>query len=324
MKKSLLIFLLLTGLVSGQTNLVPNPSFEIFTNCPTTLDQLNYSTGWSSYRGSPDYFNACNTATDALGIPSNAVGYQPAFSGQAYAGFVAFATGGEAREIIGGALNQTLTIGQTYYVSFYISLAEYDANYKQYIACNKIGARFSTVSADGSDNPYPGTNPTAINNFSQIYTNTIINDTMNWVRITGSFVADSAYKYFMIGNLFDDNNTDTIYRPNGVRSYYFIDEICVSTSSNTCNQITGTVSKEVFEKNELILFPNPTCDFFSVRSNQPKTFELILIDKFGRTILTHKINSSTKIDVSLLPSGLYFIKLSDGLKTYYDKIIICH
>ncbi|HAD33632.1 MAG TPA: hypothetical protein DCF44_03915 [Chitinophagaceae bacterium] len=323
MKKIIYILILFNLAFSRAQNLVPNSDFELFTNCPTTLDQLSNSTGWTSYRGSPDYFNACNTSTNALGVPSNAVGYQSAFSGDAYAGFVAFATGGEAREILGITLNQTLIVGQTYFVSFYISLAEYDANLQQYIARNKIGARFSTVPANGSDNPYPGTNPFPIDNFAHIYTNTIINDTMNWVKIQGTFLADSAYEYLMIGNFFDDSNTDTIYRANGVRSYYFVDEICVSTSSNTCNQISNSITK--YKSSDIIeIFPNPATSFLIIDCKGMALNKMFIYNSFNEILSSSTFDNKLQIDLSQFPNGVYFLKVQFRDRSLTKKIIINH
>ncbi|MBK5286545.1 MAG: hypothetical protein JJE25_14195 [Bacteroidia bacterium] len=42
-------------------NLVTNPSFEDTVACPFGASQLNFATGWSSYWGTPDYFNLCGT-----------------------------------------------------------------------------------------------------------------------------------------------------------------------------------------------------------------------------------------------------------------------
>lgn len=62
----------------------------------------------------------------------------------------------------------------------------------------------------------------------------IVTDSLNWVRIFGSFTADSAYEFIVIGNFFDDVNTDTLIM-NGDSicyfSYYFLDDVCISTDS---------------------------------------------------------------------------------------------
>jgi hypothetical protein len=145
MKKNLLIFFLvsLNFIINSQTNLVLNPSFESYTACPTNSDQLSNSAGWFSFGESPDYFNSCNNS--GFGLPLNLIGYQNANTGTSYAGFAAYSSMGFAREFIGSQLTQTLNIGTKYYISMKVSLAEFDAINQQYIPCNKIGIRLSTV-----------------------------------------------------------------------------------------------------------------------------------------------------------------------------------
>jgi hypothetical protein len=56
-----IIFLFLinvfTIIAFGQ-NLVMNPSFEIYSQCPDNAFQIDYSTNWYSLKESPDYFNS--------------------------------------------------------------------------------------------------------------------------------------------------------------------------------------------------------------------------------------------------------------------------
>src|SRR5260221_14559404 len=89
-----------------------------------------------------------------------------------------------------------------------------------------MGVMFSTV-------PYDIFNPTPMTNNATLYTNSIINDTVNWTMIFGSFIADSAYNYIILGNFFDNNHTDTLMITTGFfnASYYYLDDICVSTDS---------------------------------------------------------------------------------------------
>ena len=81
---TILSFILITLQSVGQVNLVPNPSFEDYTQCPTGFDQIDRATGWSSYAASPDYFNSCANSSGAVGVPSNTWGYQNAKDGNGY------------------------------------------------------------------------------------------------------------------------------------------------------------------------------------------------------------------------------------------------
>jgi len=101
----------------------------------------------------------------------------------------------------------------------------------QRCATNKTGVLFSTV-------PYSYSNPPPRNNFAHIYTDSIITDTAGWTTISGTFVADSAYEYIIIGNFFDNSHTDTLLFDSLTFCvpYYYIDDVCVAIDSNNCSQ----------------------------------------------------------------------------------------
>jgi len=73
---------------------------------------------------------------------------------------------------------------------------------------------------------------------SQVYTDSIITDTLNWILLEWNYIADSAYRYVYIGNFFDDYHTDTtvINAPIGQFgiAYYFIDSINIFCSDTKC------------------------------------------------------------------------------------------
>ena len=117
----LCIFFLGTCLGWSQ-NLLPNPSFEIFTTCP-----VQYNTGgplqctpWvPATGGTSDYFNACanpNPPNLSVNVPSNFAGNQLAHTGDAYCGFYAKYTF-PYREYVMAPLPAPLTAGQFYYFS---------------------------------------------------------------------------------------------------------------------------------------------------------------------------------------------------------------
>ena len=67
-------------------------------------------------------------------------------------------------------------------------------------ATNKFGILFSTV-------PYSKNNTPAINITPQVISSQIITDTIDWINISGSFIADSTYNYIILGNFNDDITT---------------------------------------------------------------------------------------------------------------------
>ncbi len=223
------VFLILFfGICNGQ-NLVSNPSFESYNSCPDFFSQINRSAGWYSARPTADYFNVCAPyypqPYTCVYVPENTFGYRTPASGNAYAGVLGSVQDDEHREAIGGQLLQPLQIGTRYFVSFKVSAAG-NVNDYQWCGINKIGALFSTTKYD-SDSPSP-----ICNNCAQVYSDSIITDTLNWTTIKGSFVADSAYSFINLGR-FNLNALTTYIQITGTgrNAYYYFDDICVSADS---------------------------------------------------------------------------------------------
>jgi hypothetical protein len=218
----LLLFIIAFASSIGQ-NLVPNANFEQYTTCPTALGQMQYCTGWNNYAAStPDYYNSCSSS--ATGIPSNLRGHQTTLNGNGYAGLQAKAS------IVnyGEALTRSITPlipNFKYEVSLWISCS----GYGQY-STNDFGIFFfdagpSPSSVNPSNLPKPQVSYTSYG---------IISDTVNWVKLTKYFVADSTYDNIVIA-AFHDNATSTLTKSNpnaGFPSaYYFIDSVLVYTVS---------------------------------------------------------------------------------------------
>jgi hypothetical protein len=130
-------------------NLVPNPSFEEIESCPQYPILTGYQVGaipqhWFSFSDTPDYFNAC--VDSITSVPSNMVGYQNAFDGQAYTGMATFLPE-DHREMIGAELFSPLSVGETYYASFYVNAA-YGGNQPFDVGNSNIGMLFTM-------DPYP-------------------------------------------------------------------------------------------------------------------------------------------------------------------------
>ncbi len=313
--------------LSGQTNLVPNPSFEFTVQCPSTNQNITDCANWMSFGYSPEYFNACGPS--GVSVPYAGFGFQYALTGNGMAGLVTYINplgpcSPDCREYIGAQLTNTLQIGTKYFMSFFVNHSGFLYNWKRF-ASNKTGLRFSTVASTVV--PKGTLNVTPVNNFAHLYTNTIYGDTLNWLKISGSFIADSVYKYVIIGNFFNDTNTDTISYPGPIfgsmGAYYFIDDVCVSTDSTLCNVSTGL--NQIEKDRELLIYPNPASGHVSINfSNQSKINSFHLFNIHGQIII-EKINyESNKIDITNVPDGIYIVKIIADHKTYFDKIIVRH
>ncbi len=199
-------------------NLVPNGSFEDFTSCPSDLDQIDSVYGWYRVLGTPDNLNECATVWYAS-VPNNLVGAQEPFEGNGYAGCATFDFTFNYREIFGTELIDTLNPLKTYQVSMRVSRANGNIFTA---ASNNLGIKFTTQKAAVG-------NSAIINNFAQLYSDTLITDSTNWVLLHWNYIPDSAYSHMYIGNFFDDAHTDTIALGSFPASvYYYIDSVSLN------------------------------------------------------------------------------------------------
>lgn len=232
------IFGLLFSLSLSAQNLVVNPSFEGYSLCPPSMSAIQqylpYASGWKDMAQSPDYFNVCNTA--GVGVPTNTVGYQQARTGVAYSGIFKdnFTPSLQGREYIRGSLVCPLDSGTIYEVSYYVSQAE------DYENCsNNFGVYFLTSSTY---------KPPTLSFIGKYHVNSqvMICDTMNWVEVKGTFIADSAYTYFIIGNPINRDSTTFNLPPQGslnqLQTYYYIDDVSVVPLGAVDDSISGSSS----------------------------------------------------------------------------------
>lgn len=316
--KTLLITLtfFFTAVFCPGQNLVPNPGFEEYNACPTQDGSVFNAKYWNSYGNSPDYFNSCSLIPD-LSTPANAAGYQTPKSGQAYVGGAFFAnndtTNTIVREFIGVQLSSPLIVGKTYYVRFYVSLA--DSPSFRNIAQNRIGVWFSnkSYSVDSFCPPPCLISLLVPPNRAQVYTDAIIQDMENWVEVSGSFVADSNYQFLSIGDFFKNDSTDILILPNqplynNLGSYYYVDDVYVGEDE----------PNEIKEANERVIaiYPNPASEFVTLDygfTNWTKgDIELQIVNSIGQTVYGQQLPSYSafqKIDVSHFANGVYLVTI---------------
>ena len=302
--------------VFGQVNLVPNPSFEDTVQCPDYASQIDRALGWSSYNLSPDYYNTCDL-NPQMGIPSNYFGgFQYPASGNAYAGFCAYSNYSFFHEILGCQLIQPLQIGHRYYASMKVSMGVGYSN--QYcVGCNKLGIKFTVNAYNYSTNPIP------IDNAAQVYTNSIISDTINWVTVGGYFCADSSYQYVSFGNFFQDVYISTI--GNCITpveaAYYFIDDVQV-IEDTLCSIATV---QNITIKPVVKVYPNPSIDGFYIESNYLESVKVKLFNLIGEIIwVNYLTNERTRIETANLQNGLYLIQISNNNILLNKTILINH
>ena len=300
-------------LAEAQINLIPNHSFEDTIGCPINLsgqygEQIYNLQYWFPAANSPDYFNSCSNSQ--VSTPLTGLGFQYPRSGEGYIGFLTILSNSiffpNYHEFIGIELNQSLIVGTKYYFKSYISPGYGGIQLMHYFS-NNIGVKLSTVYYEAQQNMlFPDNNPTG-------NLDTIITDTTNWTSFQFSFVADSSYQYLYIGNFFDDANTDTILafgNTSGQGAYYFMDDVCLSSDSNYCDLILKTVN---FEREQQVVFPNPTFGHLHFKNILKKT-TVKIFDMIGVEVREFELNpKNEEIDIAQLPSGIYLIRTDNLL-----------
>ncbi|MDB4292958.1 OmpA family protein [Maribacter sp.] len=265
----LTVLLSLSNIVHGQ-NLVKNPSFEEFTNCPEELGNIEVDVpNWSkSSEGTTDYFNVCSLR---LGIPKNFNGSQAAEFGTGYAGLYLSAPN-DYREYLQGELAERLVKGKRYEVSFHISLAE-----KSREAIRDIGVLFSEkmIKEDtrkaltrhqdkNKDNEY---------NFAEVRNWSYYTDKKGWMLVQTDFIANGTEKYLTIGN-FRDNARSKVAKIEGDKSaaYYYLDQVSVVDYNSKYPFSDLELNRTYVLEN--VLFPN---DVYRLNNESKKELDQLYI-----------------------------------------------
>lgn len=235
-------------------NMVYNSSFENYVECPHKIDALGTLTTVEAWyqptAGSADYFNVCGDRDCC--VPKNKLGYQHAHSGLGYCGIYCSKT--DYREYLQTQLKHPLEAGQTYQLTFYLSLSEYSSG-----AVATIGGLFTKdrisdtvrsvlmrketkrISSKISQTIATYYEPQVVNPYDRVITN--VND---WIRVTGTFQANGGEQFLTIGNFYPASQSNVVdldyltYLLPG--AYYYIDD--VSLTCLTCG-VQDTISHEI-------------------------------------------------------------------------------
>jgi hypothetical protein len=288
-------------------NLVPNGNFEIYSTCPNAGSQITYATGWSNPESytNPDYYNSCATYTTGQGVPNNSYGWQQDFAnGNGYAGTWAFNKGfpNNGRDYIQIKLTDTLKKYHKYHASMFVSLC----NYCDY-AISSMGMYFTPNAVQG---------PTTVGFMNipnpQVRGKLLLSDTLNWIAVQDTFLAQGGELYLTIGNFNYDSLSDTTYvgaRGFGSASYYYIDSVSVFD--------TGLTGVNELKKQDVgfKISPNPNDGNFTIEYKILQDAEIEIRDMQGKLVFISSLpanNTSSPIACANLENGIYLLKISIG------------
>lgn len=229
--------ILLPASIAYSQNLVLNPSFEDYVDCPTGFSAIDYPmatlsvTDWYiPTAGSADYLNPCASTASMVSAPSNFFGYQVARTGEAYAGWIGYLSCmPNYREYVEARLLVPMVAGHRYHVSYWLSLAN-DSPF----AIDQLGAFFSPDSLnDPSITTTIPETPQILSPVSVPYA-----DTANWQPLAGELIAVGGERWVIIGNFTADDALNTESTGGGGSSgypyaYYLIDDVCILDMDST-------------------------------------------------------------------------------------------
>lgn len=314
-------------------NLVPNPSFEVIDTCPYFPIMLGFQNDskpryWEMWHGSPDYLNAC--VDTMAGVPGNIFGFQHAYEGDAYIDMYTYGAGGEPeyREHVGVQLIQPLQEGWTYHLSFWVTAAEGTTTpplppgtaQNLFWASNNIGLLFTMspniwTSFEGP--PFPP------RNYAHLRAEQVVADTANWVLVSGTFIADSAYQYMVIGNFFNNDQTDTVHVTPGLSSgaYVYVDAVCVTTSPEGCD--FGNSVPEIGSEPPWTIYPNPASGIVELITKGAPNTAWVVLDPLGRLVKEGRLEGDrARIDVSGWAVGTYIVAVEGNRRSFVRLAVV--
>lgn len=308
-------------------NLVPNPSFEQLDTCPYTFgfQDGDRPVHWYSWQNSPEYFHTCagslNNVDTLMGVPTNGATFQYAKDGDAYVGMYIYAGDSNLsyREYVGVELNAPLEIGTLYYLGFSMNMGTGGTYWQYNWASNNLGMLFTTYPNiwTGISGPEFG-----FRNYAHLHSSTVVEDSVSWVHVTGTFIADSAYQYLVLGNFFENSLTDTSHyaAQSGLGAYYLVDCVCVSQNPDGCEFDT---SIEEVSGHKLVVGPNPASNQISFIADISFGSTWSVFDALGR-LVDHGFFSTAELElnVSDWPTGMYTFRLEEDNETFVRFIVI--
>ncbi len=149
---------------------------------------------------------------------------------------------------------------------------------------------------------------------------------------------DSLYSSYSSSNVWLASNQTTIlgfgqsYHPTASGTYYvkYNDANCPSISDafHYMPGCSAVATEEIAGESSLLIFPNPTSGLFEIAlpvAGKNRTWTCRISDIQGKVIdqitPVPTENGTLQMNVSLLPSGVYFLQVSDGEMTYWEKVI---
>ena len=314
-KINCLILLLVTTFTFGvqSQNLVPNPSFEDYTSCPTGISQMSVLVDWyQPAPGTSDYLNACYAGPLGPGVPLNVWGFQEALTGNGYCGMYSHNPQPTGREYIQVLLTEPLIAGECYELEMYANPADVDW----------LGKGISDIGIYLSEDPPPvSPNDGNIYVTPQVFYQDAVVNTNVWTPLNGIYTAAGGEQYLTIGNFSAQGSyiVETI-NPQGLDfAYYYVEDVRVELISGSGQEdIEATICEgECYEYDNIQycspgvynVTPQSSCFASAVLTITEETFAIaeienpLILDCNNTPIVLDASGSSSGPEISYLWSG---------------------
>jgi len=219
-----------TSSLAQPKNLIPNPGFELNTGCPGASVYLRNTNNWhkiKNHKGTPDYYYG---NCDYHGIINPMAPGNLPYEGQGYVGQFVYYSHLNQCEYIVVKLNEKMVKDSSYYLEYYVLPSTL---YPHRI--DSYGTHFSTTEPKGQNDQEFKVVP--LQEHIGNPKGSFITDTINWTKISGTYVAQGGEQYATFGNFRKFEERKTILEDGNIAqplaAYMFIDGIGLKLSSDT-------------------------------------------------------------------------------------------
>lgn len=298
----------------SQINLIKNPSLIEINSCPDDNDNVSDATNWWKYDefGSPEYADQCAPITPTLELHTipNKSGYQPVLSNNGYIHSAVLMVGKpkdftlydppyenlQFRESFGGSFTKALE-NKIYRIEFYVS----------YVSYGKTGAfpdgrvatnAFDLLLLDDSTKVYSSVSPYIdLNDVIKIHNSPqVINDTLNWVKLSTCFKAKGGESFFALGAFRDTSEIQLEFSGhsnfNMYFSSYFFDDFNIYECPTCCPELFPFVDSVVVSSNPST---NSEAITFEAILNENAIAKLNIYDSAGRLVTSQNLSQVNNI-----------------------------
>lgn len=297
-------------------NLVPNAGFEAFHQCPPYPGQIHEAVNWDTpNNNTTDYFHRCAPPEDGASVPQNLLGIQEPYAGSGYTGirtWIPVIPGNPIyREYLCTRLEEPLQPGERYAVHFRVSLAETSSH-----ASDNLGIYFSPL-------PFENQRLYAVQPQVENPAGHIIQNTEDWITLSGTFVAEGGEEYLIIGNFLDDETMTRkrLFEDEEPKVYFYIDEVVVEACHYPAS-LTVEVDTTICEGEQLKLLGLPDAQAYRW-DNQVSTRERTVTQAGRYTVVSNQlchdittIYQVTEVDCTCNPGFLSPQFLGRGLQVH--------